>query len=146
MLLCLFLIEQSKAEGTMGFGAKQAVARVSENRLSAVAGVGAVESFSSGSSSVGAARRVSVEPDLSKIRKCRIEETPEERKKRLAAKTVNFGATIIARLVIIAALGVYAWGEYQASGRIHRGVLFGLVAMGGDLGRVLLKMMEPGSK
>ncbi|MBT8473197.1 MAG: hypothetical protein HKN14_09480 [Marinicaulis sp.] len=129
----------------MGFGAKQAVARVSENRLSAVAGVGAAGSFPAGSS-VGAARRVSIEPDLSKIRKCRIEETPEERKKRLAAKTVNFGATIIARLVIIAALGVYAWGEYQTSGRIHRGVLFGLVAMGGDLGRVLLKMMEPGSK
>ena len=91
-------------------------------------------------------RRVSVEPDVSRIRRNVIDETPELRKRRLAAKTVNFTTTFIARAVILAALAYYAWGAYQFSGSVHRGVMIGMFAMTLDFGRVALKAMEPGSK
>ena len=125
----------------MGFGAKKQVNRVSMDRLAAVSGGGAAVA-----SGGAAPRRVSVEPDLSRMRKSRIEETPEERKKRLAAKTVNFGATIIARIVIFIGAGMYGWEIYEATYAVPRGVVIGMVAMLGDFCRVLIKMMEPGSK
>lgn len=128
----------------MGFGGKKPAIAMNANRLAAVAGASAAPAASAGEAAPP--RRVSVEPDLSRIRKCSIDETPEERKKRLAAKTVNFSATIIARLVIIGAAGLFAWSEFQNTGKFHRGVAIGIFAMTADLGRVILKALEPGSK
>ena len=127
----------------MGFGGKKPAMAMNASRLAAVAGASAAPTASG---TEAPRRHVSVEPDLSRIRKCSIDETPEERKKRLAAKTVNFSATIIARLVIIGAAGLFAWSEFQNTGKIHRGVALGIFAMTADLGRVLLKALEPGSK
>ena len=127
----------------MAFGGKKPAMAMNADRLAAVAGVSAAPAASA---SETPKRRVSVEPDLSRIRKCSIDETPEERKKRLAAKTVNFSATIIARLVIIGAAGLFAWSEFQNTGKFHRGVALGIFAMTADLGRVILKALEPGSK
>ena len=126
----------------MGFGKQKAPARVSAARLNALAGA----SPSVEVEAAGPRPRVSVEPDLSRINKNRIVETPEERKKRLAAKTVNFGATFIARIIIIAAACAYGYDLYQSTGAVHRGVAAGVLAMIVDFGRVLLKAMEPGSK
>lgn len=126
----------------MGFGGKKPAMAMNADRLAAVAGAAPVVE----AGEAAPRRRVSVEPDLSRIRKCSIDETPEERKKRLAAKTVNFSATIIARIVIIGAAGLFAWSEFQSTGKIHRGVALGMFAMTADLGRVLLKALEPGSK
>ena len=128
----------------MGFGNKKPAARVSMSRLASVAG--AAPATAAAGAAPATPRPVSLEPDVSRIRRIAIEETPEERKKRLAAKTVNFGATIIARIVIIAGAGLYLWKTYQFSGQLPRGVIIGIVAMLGDLGRVCLKAMEPGSK
>ena len=50
------------------------------------------------------------------MRKNRIEESPEQRKKRLAAKTVNFGATFLARLILIGAAGYYGYEQFQQTG------------------------------
>lgn len=129
----------------MGFGKQEAVARISNDRLAAVTGA-AIASSSVGEPSSAPMRRVSVEPDLSKMRKNRIEETPEQRKKRLAAKTVNFGATFLARLIIIGAAGYYGYEQFQQTGIVPRGVAMGVFVMLGDFGRVILKAMEPGSK
>ena len=126
----------------MGFGKQKAPARASAARLNALAGA----SPSMEVEAAGPRPRVSVEPDLSRINKNRIVETPEERKKRLAAKTVNFGATFTARIIIIAAACVYGYDLYQSTGEVHRGVAAGVLAMVVDFGRVLLKAMEPGSK
>lgn len=132
----------------MAFGNKQPVVQVSTDRLAALAGGGAAAAAYAGSGAgVAAGRpRVSLEPDVSRIRKQTFDETPEARQKRLAAKTVNFGATILARLIILAAAGFYAWNTFQFSGEIHRGLAVGIFAMMADLGRVCLKAMEPGSK
>ena len=132
----------------MGFGKKSAAAmQINTDRLAAVAGLPTTAAATAGAgASEAPRRRVSVEPDMSRIRKCSLDETPEERKKRLAAKTVNFTATILARLVIIAAAGLYAWTEFESTGKIHRGVAIGIFAMTADLGRVMLKALEPGSK
>lgn len=131
----------------MAFSKKNAAAQISMDRLAAVAGVSAGAGVAQVAAGGAArARRVSLEPDVSRIRKNAIEETPEERKRRLAAKTVNFGATIIARIIILAAAGLYVWQTYQFSGQMHRGLAFGIFAMTADLGRVMLKAMEPGSK
>lgn len=127
----------------MGFGGKKPAMAMNASRLAAVAGASAAPAVSASEAPM---RRVSVEPDLSRIRKCSIDETPEERKKRLAAKTVNFTATIIARLIIIGAAGLFAWSEFQNTGKFHRGVALGIFAMTVDLGRVILKALEPGSK
>ncbi len=133
----------------MAFGAKQQPAfQVSAARLAAVSGGGAATAAmpSASVSEATPQRRVSVEPDVSRIRKNMIDETPQQRKKRLAAKTVNFGATMIARIVILAGVGLYAWKTYQFSGEIHRGVALGLFVIAADFGRVCLKAMTPGSK
>lgn len=75
-----------------------------------------------------------------------LDETAAERKQRLAAKTVNFSATILARLAILAAAGVYVFELYDTSGQIHRGFAMGMFAVIADLGRVILKAMEPGTR
>lgn len=133
----------------MAFGNKQPIIQVSAGRLAALAGgAGVAEAAAAGAGSPSGAprRRVSVEPDLSRIRKRTTDETPEEHRRRLAAKTVNFSATIMARIIILGAAGLWLWESYEFSGQIHRGVALGMMAMLADLGRVGLKAMEPGSK
>lgn len=135
----------------MGFGNKQPTMHISTARLTALAGGGAgaaaVAECPPGSEANNPPRRrVSLEPDVSRIRKRGTDETPEERKRRLAAKTVNFSATILARLVILGAAGFWMWNTYQFSGQIHRGVAIGMFVMLADVGRVSMKALEPGSK
>lgn len=132
----------------MAFGNKQPVMQVSTDRLSALAGGGGMTAaaYPGPAAEEYPRRRVSLEPDLSRIRRRGSDESPEERKRRLAAKTVNFGATIIARIVILAAAGLWVWKGYEFSGQIHRGVALGMFAMLADLGRVSLKALEPGTK
>ncbi len=134
----------------MAFGGKKAEAiAIGADRLAAVAGSGPATAVADAPSSPAAsapARRVELTPDPSRIRPRQIEETPEARKRRLAAKTVNFSATIIARLVIIAGAGLWGWEQYEYTGQLHRGLAVGLLVMFGDLGRVVLKAMEPGTK
>ena len=59
---------------------------------------------------------------------------------------MNFTATIIARIVIITAAGLWAWQQFQFTGQIHRGIAIGVFVMFGDLGRVIMKATEPGTK
>ena len=135
----------------MGFGRKKAPARVGCARVAVIAGGGAKTAMSSDIASSGsgvqaAPRRVSVEPDLSRIQKSPIIETPEVRKKRLAAKTINYSATILARIVIIAAACMWGYEQMKTTGVVHRGVAAGVFAMFLDLGRVTMKALTPGSK
>lgn len=130
----------------MGFGGKKQPVGMNPDRLAALAGAGAGAAAQVDAGASAPRRRVSVEPDLSRIRKCSIDETPAERKKRLAAKTVNFGATFIARIIIMGAAGFFIWTELQNTGKIHRGVAVGMFAMLADFGRVMMKALEPGSK
>lgn len=131
----------------MAFGAKKtAVAAVGVDRLVSVARTPRdVAAANAGSSSAVRPQKMR-QPDPSRIRPRQIEETAEQRKRRLAAKTVNFTATIIARIVIIAAAGLWAWQQYQFTGQIHRGIAIGVFVMFGDLGRVIMKATEPGTK
>ena len=141
-------IKQAVKRGlVMAFGAKKTPVRIGSDQLAAIAGGSASIAVADGPS-MGTApvRRNAPPPDLSKMRPNVIEETAEQRKRRLAAKTVNFTATIIARLIIIGAAGYYAWHTYQFSGQVHRGVGFGIFAMVADLGRVTVKSLTPGSK
>ncbi len=133
----------------MAFGAKNAgVAAVGVDRLAAVAGSSShtITTEDAASAPSTPRRYAEVQPDPSRIRPRQIDESPEERKRRLAAKTVNFTATIIARIVIIAGAGLWAWKQYEFTGQIHRGVAVGAFVMFGDLGRVILKATEPGTK
>ncbi len=134
----------------MGFNKKEPAVQMSAARLYAVAGGPSVTARAAAVAASESAAvkkpRVSLEPDLSRIRRNMIDETPEARKKRLAAKSVNFGATILARLIILGAAGYYAWQTYQFSGQVSRGLMIGLFAMTADLGRVSLKALTPGSK
>lgn len=135
----------------MAFGGKNAQAAViGGDRLAAIAGsaptAAAADVASPGAVATAPRRSADLQPDPSRIRPRQIEETPETRKRRLAAKTVNFTATIIARIVIIGGAGLWAWKQYEYTGQIHRGVAVGVFIMFGDLGRVLLKAMEPGTK
>lgn len=122
----------------MGFGKQQTAARISSDRLAAMTGV----------ETAGGEPppRVSLEPDLSRIRKNRLEETPEERQQRLAAKTVNFSTTFLIRSIILVAVAWFGYNAYQMTGDIHRGIAIGMFVMAGDFGRVMLKAMEPGTK
>lgn len=132
----------------MAFGNKQnqAAPRISADRLASVAGGVSAAPVQEAAMSFAAARPAPVEPDLSRMRPRGIDETPEAHKKRLAAKTVNFTATIMARLLIMGALAKFGYEAYQLTGTFHRGVALGLFAMTADFGRVLLKAMEPGTK
>ncbi|WP_375207017.1 hypothetical protein [Hyphococcus sp.] len=126
---------------------KQEAPRISADRLASLAGGGAAVAAAVETPSVSAPRvRVEVRPDLSRIRPFGAIETPEERKKRLTAKTLNFSATFIARLVIMGAVGYLMYDIWQGTGVIHRGYAMGMFAMTADFGRVLLKAMEPGTK
>ena len=130
----------------MAFAKKQAPApRISAERLAAIAGggVGAVEAVED---AVASEPRRMVAPDLSRIRPRGIEETPDQRKKRLTVKTINFTATIIARFAIMAGLGLFIWSGYEMTATIHRGAACGIVLIFADLGRVIIKAMEPGTK
>ncbi len=130
----------------MAFGNKQsqAAARVGAERLAALSGAGAAAVETAAPSISG--RRGSVEPDLARIRPRGVDETDEARSQRLAAKTVNFSATFIARLILMAALAKFGFDAYQLTGTMHRGVALGLLAMLADFGRVTMKAMEPGTK
>jgi len=129
----------------LGFGGKKQEAPVvSAQRLAAVAGIAAPVAV--GATQQPAALAASLKPDLSRIRARISDATPEDRKRRLAAKTVNFTFTILARLVIIAAIGMFVWNQYQFSGQVPRGAIIGVFAIFADLGRVILKAMEPGTK
>ncbi len=130
----------------MGFGKQQAVARIGGDRLAAVTGSANITAAPELASAKPMMRRDSIEPDLSKMRKNRIEETPEQHKKRMAAKTVNFGATFLARIIIIGAAAYFGYQTFESTGVFPRGVGAGIFVMVGDFGRVLLKAMEPGSK
>ena len=125
----------------MAFGSKgKGAARMSSARLASMGGGAATASAG------GPARRVSVEPDLSRIKRRQPNETPEERKRRLAAKTVNFTATFIARIVIMVGLAFYGYNIYETTGVVPRGLAAGFVAMIVDFGRVVIKCSEPGTK
>ncbi len=131
----------------MAFGGRQQPERISVERLAAVTGGGVAAAAVAAPAEISVpTRRQSVEPDLSRMRKSRIDETPEQRKKRLAAKTVNYGATFIARFVIIGAVGYFAWEHFKMTGNFHRGYVIGIFLMFADLGRIALKAMEPGGK
>lgn len=118
-------------------------ARASQDRLAGISGAAATPA---GGSALSHPPRGNLEPDVSRIRPLTPDETPEARKKRLAAKTVNFTATILARLIILAGAGLYIWKSYDFSGQLPRTAALGLFAMTADLGRVALKALEPGGK
>ncbi len=131
----------------MGFGDKKPVAQISLDRLAAVAGGGGGVVETAEPVEAPPARPVSLAPDLSRIRKTNmLDETPEAHKRRIATKAVNFSATLLIRIVILAAVAYYAWNEHRFTGQIHRGVAIGLIIMVADFGRVTLKAMSPGSK
>jgi len=117
--------------------------RVSPDRLSALAGGAAAPADAQAAPIVAPAM---LEPDLKRIRPRAIDNSPEQRKRRLTAKAINFTATIIARLVILAGLGLFAWSGYEITGTIERGPAIALFVIGADLCRVILKAMVPGSK
>jgi len=133
----------------MVFNKQDAAPRVDAGRLAALAG-----KREKGASSPGAAptpdiaprRRVSLEPDLSRISKIRLDETPAQRKKRLAAKSVNFSASFIVRIAIIGAALWYGYEAYRSTGAIDRAVALAVLVMAADFGRVLLKALQPGSR
>lgn len=139
----------------MGFKKQETAPRIDAGRLAALAGK-RIEGVGPSSATMASGeaptpdepprRRVSVEPDLSRINKNRLIETPEQRKKRLAAKSVNFSASFLARIAIIGAALWYGYGLYQSTGDIDRLVAIGVLVMALDFGRVLLKAMEPGSR
>lgn len=87
-----------------------------------------------------------LEPDLSRIRPRGIDETEEQRRRRLAAKTVNFSMSFLARTVILAALAMFAFSLYERTGSVHRGIGALMFVIFADFGRAILKAMEPGTK
>jgi hypothetical protein len=144
------LLLEKAGTGNMGFGnKKEPPVSASMDRLAAVAGgapAAAPAVAGEGQSGPKPQRRKELQIDVTRIRPRQIEETAEQRKRRLAAKTVNFTATIIARVVIIVGAGIYGWDIYESTGQVHRGVAIGIIVMIGDLGRVVMKASEPGTK
>lgn len=135
----------------MGKNKQEAAPRVDAGRLAALAGKkNDASGEASGASSEAAGgqprRRATVEPDLSRINKNRIIETPEQRKKRLAAKSVNYSASFMVRSVILAAAMWYGYEAYQSTGDIDGIIAVAVLVMAADFGRVLFKAMEPGSR
>jgi len=131
----------------MAFAKKQEAPRISADRLANIAGGGVAIAAPAAAPESAPRMRVELQPDLSRMRPRGVAmETPEKRKKRLAAKTINFTATFFARIVIIGAVGYLMYEIYQGSGAIHRGYAMGMFVMIADFGRVLLKAMEPGTK
>ncbi|GJL92426.1 hypothetical protein [Hyphococcus sp.] len=119
--------------------------RVSIDRLAAIAGGGGVEMAVTAESDAPR-RRVELKPDLSRIRPRGINETPEQKARRLTAKKINFTMTFLARLAIMGAVAYLMKEVYEGTGSIHRGYAMGMFVMVADFGRVILKAMEPGTK
>ncbi|MBL4620129.1 MAG: hypothetical protein JKX88_08540 [Marinicaulis sp.] len=126
----------------MGANDKIPSIQIGADRLAAVAG-GAVAVQRE---VMEPARRVKRELDLSRIRKCSVDETPKQRKKRLAAKIVNFGASILVRIIILGVAGFFVWTEFQSTGTVHNGYAAGILLMVADFGRIVMKAMTPGTK
>lgn len=124
---------------------QSATMRAGADRLATIAGGGAMEMALAAESAVPR-KRLSVEPDLSRIRPRSVIETPEQKARRLTAKKINFTMTILARLAIMAAVAYLMNEAYQGTGAIHRGYATGMFLMVADFGRVILKAMEPGTK
>jgi len=130
----------------MAAARKQAAnTRIGVDRLAAIAGGGAMNAAAAVESAAPRAR-VTVEPDLSRIRPRGINETPEQRARRLTAKKINFTMTFLARLIIMGAVAYLMKEVYDGTGSIHRGYATGMFLMVADFGRVILKAMEPGTK
>ncbi|NOX94956.1 MAG: hypothetical protein GXP04_07635 [Alphaproteobacteria bacterium] len=128
----------------MGANDKIPSIQIGADRLAAVAG-GAV-AMQREVMAPEPARRVKRELDLSRIRKCSVDETPKQRKKRLAAKIVNFSASILVRLIILGVAGFFVWTEFQSTGTVHNGYAAGILLMVADFGRIVMKAMTPGTK
>lgn len=132
----------------MALAKKQAAApRVSTDRLAALAGGGAASmAVNDVAASAPLGQRMELRPDLSRMRPRGVMETPEQRKRRLTAKKINFTMTFLARTVIIAAVAYLMQEAYDGTGAIHRGYATGMFLMLADFGRCILKAMEPGTK
>ncbi len=130
----------------MGFAKKQEPPRISADRLASIAGGRAAMAAAVTPAETAPRIRGELQPDLSRIRPRGAIETPEERKRRLAAKTVNFTMTFIARIAIMIAVGYLIYDSWLGTGAIHRGYATGMFLMVADFGRVVLKAMEPGTK
>ena len=116
--------------------------QASSTRLSAVTGSGG-----GGAGGLSARpERDCVEPDLSKIRKSSIDETPEEFKQRIAAKTVNYSVSITLRLMILATIGYFLWQGYDSSRELERNLLIAGGAVFLDLVRAGFKCITPGTR
>lgn len=121
----------------MAFGKQgAAAARVAATANAASAGAGRM----------AAKRSEASIPNSAALRKRGLKESDEERAMRLRAKAVNFTCTLVARGVILAGAIWYVWHLYNGTGVVARGYAFGVVAMIADYGRVLSKMMAPGTK
>ncbi len=128
----------------MGSKDKPPSIQIAADRLAAVAGDGAMVQHEAAAREP--AQRVKRELDLSRIRKCSVDETPKQRRKRLAAKTVNFGASMLVRIIILVVAGYFVWADFQSTGKMHNGYAAGMVLMVADFGRIVMKAMTPGTK
>ena len=118
--------------------------QASSSRLSAVTGGGGGDG---GASAIGGRpMRDCVEPDLSKIRKSSIDETPAEFKQRMAAKAVNYGVSITLRLIILGTIGYFLWQGYDSSRELEQNLLIAGGAVFLDLVRAGFKCITPGTK
>ena len=124
---------------------KQEAPRISADRLANLAGTASAPAAAA-IPEAAPRMRVELQPDLSRMRPRGTLETPEDRKRRLAAKTINFSATFLARIIIMATVAYLLYGMWQGTGVVHRGYAMAMFAMTADFGRVLLKAMEPGTK
>ena len=130
----------------MAFAKKQQAApQISAARLATIAGGGVAVAEEPSAAQEPLMRR-ELQPDLSRIRPRGTLETPEQRKKRMAAKTINFTMTFLARIIIMGAVGFLIHESWQGTGVIHRGYAMAMFAMVADFGRVTIKAMEPGTK
>ena len=131
----------------MAFAKKhEAAPRISTDRLAALAGGGGAMAAAEAIPGGAPRMRTELQPDLSRMRPRGVIETPEQRKRRLTAKKINFTMTFLARIVIIGAVAYLMNEAYQGTGAIHRGYATGLFLMVADFGRCTLKAMEPGTK
>lgn len=115
-------------------------------RLASLAGGGDAMAAAAAPGPTARPARNLLEPDLSRIRPRGVDETEEQRRRRLAAKTVNFSMSFLARTVILAALAMFAFSLYERTGSVHRGIGALMFVIFADFGRAILKAMEPGTK
>jgi hypothetical protein len=130
----------------MAASKKQSVAlRVGADRLAAIAGGGAMEMAVAAESETPQVR-MELQPDLSRMRPRGVMESPEQRKRRMTAKKINFTMSFLARLAIMGAVAYLMNETYEGTGAIHRGYATAMFIMVADFGRCILKAMEPGTK